>query len=32
MKLVVTIPAFNEENTIEKVIREIPKKFPESAK
>ncbi len=27
MKLVVTIPAFNEENTIEKVIREIPKKI-----
>src|SRR3989338_5243649 len=28
MKLVVTIPAFNEEGTIEKVIREIPKKIP----
>ncbi len=28
MKLVVTIPAFNEENTIAKVIEEIPKKIP----
>jgi len=28
MKLVVTIPAFNEEKTIGKVIREIPKKIP----
>ena len=28
MRLVVTIPAFNEEKTIGKVIREIPKKIP----
>ncbi len=28
MKLVVTIPAYNEERTIAKVIREIPKKIP----
>src|SRR3989338_9002893 len=27
MKLVVTIPAFNEEKTISKVIREIPEKI-----
>ena len=27
MKLVITIPAFNEEKTIEKVINEIPKKI-----
>ena len=28
MKLIVTIPAFNEEKTISKVIAEIPKKIP----
>ena len=28
MKLIVTIPAFNEEKTIGKVIEEIPKKIP----
>jgi glycosyltransferase involved in cell wall biosynthesis len=28
MKLIVTIPAYNEEKTIAKVIREIPKKIP----
>ena len=28
MKLVVTIPAYNEEKTIAKVIQEIPKKIP----
>jgi len=28
MKLTVTIPSFNEEKTISKVIREIPKKIP----
>ena len=27
MKLIVTIPAYNEENTIDKVIREIPRQI-----